>query len=264
MALKGKPAMNLNPAPAAPAAAAAPAPAASTALQDHSEDAPWEEGQDGAQAAAQAPAAPAAAPAAPRAGTTVAAPDATGGKSGIGAIAVLQNDGFGDLDEEIGFGSFPIIKLDKNKFVVEEEEVDEFHCVMLQSRDKWIYKADDDNLFYSTDNEHDSAGRTVEERINEWVAAGFKREKIESRKYKEVAVKMLDTKLAGSMALLSVPPASVRRLGGYRAEVGVAHGVTLRQVVTKVLPGAKVQVNPKISFYPWNFKFERMLDENGE
>lgn len=266
MALKaGKTAVNMTEAPK-------PEPAT---IQDHSQPVddgdgvPWDEGSEGNGTTAAAASTASARAVQAASDTHQAVAPATSGRSmtggrGVGGLAVLQNDGFSDLDEEIGFGSFPIVKLDKNMFCSEGMEVDSFHCVLMQSRDKWIWKADDDNLFYSYDNVHDSAGRAVTQRIDEWVAAGFDRAKIENRKYKEVVAKMTDGPLVGKLVLLSIPPASVKRLGGYRGEVAMVHGRQLSQVVTKVLPGAKVQVNPKISFYPWNFEHARNLDENGE
>ena len=250
MALKkGTTAENLN--PEASSEAPAPAPTAAT-LQDHSEpagDTPWDD-------------TPATAPAA----TVTQAPAPVPAPSNAPAVRptnmvsqVTQNDGFEDLDGEIGFGSFPIVKLDKDKFEVDGESLDEFDCVMLQARNKWIYKVkngDEEDMFYSYDEQTDTSGRSIQDRYSQWAAEGYDVTKVEIRKYLEVMVKMLSGKLADSLALLSVPPASVKRFGGYRAEVAMAHKRQLNSVITTCTKGTKVQINPKISFYPWNFKFK--------
>lgn len=242
--------ISLNTAPAA----ATPAPT----LQDHTDapaadgDAPWED--------------------APPAVTAVRAPvtnpvqtTAAAGTPAVrqNAMAGMEGDGFGALDGEIGFGSFPIIKLDKDKFDVNGKEVEEFTCVMLSARDKWIHKVkegDNEEIFYTYDGVVDTSNNSINDRYAGWMAAGFPVDeqgklKVDVRKYVEVVVRMVDTEMAGTLALLSIPPASIKRLGGYRAEVNLAHKVSLSEVQTKCVKGAKVQVNPKISFYPWNFKF---------
>jgi hypothetical protein len=65
---------------------------------------------------------------------------------------------------------------------------------------------------------------------------------------------MKNTKLAGRFAILSIPPASARRISGYRMEIRAIHGVSLDKVVTRCLKGSKVTVG-KNTFYPWDFSF---------
>lgn len=246
--------ISLNAAPAA----AVPAPAEAT-LQDHTDapaaegSAPWEDSPP-AVTAVRAPVTAPVQTTAATSGTPAVRPN---------AMAGMEDDGFGALDGEIGFGSFPIIKLDKDKFDVNGKEVEEFTCVMLSARDKWIHKVkegENEEIFYTYDRIVDTSNNSINDRYAGWIAAGYPVDeqgklKVDVRKYVEVVVRMVDTEMAGTLALLSIPPASIKRLGGYRAEVSLAHKVSLSQAHTKCVKGAKVQVSPKISFYPWNFKF---------
>lgn len=241
---KSKPAESLQPAKTEPAAA--------VELQDHSEadnGTPWNE--------EAAVAAPVVTPPV----TSANKPPAT---SAGGVMAGLSGDGFDALDGQIGFGSFPIIKLDKDKFDVNGEPLDDFSCVMLQARSKWIHKVgdkDNESIFYSYDGQHDTGGRSVESRYNEWKNEGYNTSGVDVREYMEVMVKMIGTSLDGQLALLSVPPASVKRLGGYRAEVRLSHGLLLNQVITVCKKAPLVKISPKVSFYPWNFSFGGKLPQ---
>lgn len=162
------------------------------------------------------------------------------------------DDGFNALDDEIGFGSFPMVKLDKDVFVVEKAEHREFLCKIMGARPKWVYKADDDHLAYSYDQVFTTSGKDLKAVQAEWKANGLPN--VEISKYMECAAQFLTPgDHYEKLVLLSVAPASIKRLGGYRAELQIT-GHKLNETVTRVFPGAKVQVNPKISFYPWNFE----------
>lgn len=181
--------------------------------------------------------------------TTAVVPATT--NRGIVAGAKVD-DGFSALDEEIGFGSFPMVKLDKDVFVVEKAEHREFLCRIIGARPKWVYKADDDHLAYSYDQVVSTSGKDLKAIQAEWKANGLK--DVEVSKYMECAAQFLTPgDHFEKLVLLSVAPASIKRLGGYRAELQIT-GQKLDETVTRVFPGAKVQVNPKISFYPWNFE----------
>lgn len=243
---KSKPAESLQPVKTEETPAAA--------LQDHSEapsDTPW---SDDAVPDALAPT---------QVSTGAVRPPVTTGNAG-GVMAGLSGDGFDSLDNQIGFGSFPIIKLDKDKFDVNGEQLDDFDCVMLQARSKWIHKVgekDNESIFYSYDNEHDTGGRTVTSRYAEWKNEGYDVKSVDVREYMEVMVKVIGTSLDGQLALLSVPPASVKRLGGYRAETRLSKGAKLNEVITKCTKAPLVKISAKVSFYPWNFKFVSKLSE---
>lgn len=176
-----------------------------------------------------------------------------GSSSQMHSIAA-SDDGFDALDGKVGFGAFPNIKLDKDKFVVDNDELDSFDCVLQAVKSKYLYKADDDNLFYSYDKIRDTSGKLVSARLKEWSDEGFNTDEIEIKEYLEVVAMMKNTKLAGRFAILSIPPASARRISGYRMEIRAIHGVSLDKVVTRCLKGSKVTVG-KNTFYPWDFSF---------
>ena len=66
---------------------------------------------------------------------------AVGGK----VLEELASDGFEGLD--IGFGSFPIVRLQGNTFTTNDEDTlgETFLCIMHATRTKWLYKAEDSN-----------------------------------------------------------------------------------------------------------------------
>lgn len=184
-----------------------------------------------------------------------------------GSVAVPNvNDGFNDLDEAIGYGSFPTVTLRGNVFDVDGKEYPSLLVQMIQSRVKKVYKNGGDtankaNMFFSTDGTTDGSGVKIEARLAQWVKDGYPAVKHECREYREVMAKVMSTELEGSLVLLSISPKSVSRLSGYREELRVLKRKTPTQVVTKLLPGNKVVTNGK-TFYPWQFKFERVLAED--
>jgi hypothetical protein len=187
---------------------------------------------------------------------TVAASSGTG----LAILDGVRNQAFALLDDQIQFGSFPTIKLDTDKFIiVDGEQVDDFLCQIIYMRKRWIYKSVSDELFYSYDQRLATNGRTIEDILKEWKADGTPLK--ETREYVEATVIMADTSLNGQFALLSIPPRSVGRLAGYRAQVNVMKKCDLQQIVTKVFKGPKVTTKEKKTFYPWDFKFARMADE---
>lgn len=235
------------------AAAAAPKPAA---VQDHS--VPF--------TGAPTPAAPAAgnqlAPRSygPSTGTAVAAASGQGGPL---AMQPAEADGFDGLDNAIGFGSFPIVKLDKDKFVgIGKDELDEFTCVLMQGREKYVFKADDDHLVYSYDCITGTDGRSLDAHFGEWRDEGVTNEISRSR-YFECVAQLVDTARAGELVLLSVAPASVARLAGYRA-VLKAKGLKMQDVATKCCKGQKITVGGNKTFYPWEFLFVGEVDRSAD
>lgn len=179
-----------------------------------------------------------------------------------GALSILdgvRNEAFSSLDNQLRFGSFPTIKLDKDKFIIVDgkEEVDEFTCHILVVRPKWIYKTATGNeqgeMFYSYDKLYDTKGKPIEDIIKEWKADGLSVKEV--REYSEVAAIMKDTSLKDEMVLLSVPPASVGRLAGFRTQLNVMKKVDLDKVLVRCCKGGKVTTKDKKTFYPWDFKF---------
>lgn len=186
--------------------------------------------------------------------------------TGTEVIASMQKTGFALLDDEIRFGSFPSIKLDKDKFIIgDKEEVDEFTAHILSVREKWIYKAGrggdkkDEEIFYSYDQVVDTGGNNVAQRIADWQSQGLTMK--ETRKYVEIAVKMEDTSLAGGLALLSIPPVSVSRLAGFRRQMIALHNCELDKILVKFSKGDKITTKAKDTFYPWQFTFVSKLDD---
>lgn len=246
MPLKGSVSENLTQPSAAP-----------VALQDHSIPA------QGGLGSGSSPPTPWEATGAGAGSATVSAPQALAvppaqNRSLMSRVG-MEDDGFGDMDGDLGFGSFPIVKLDKDKFEVQGESLDDFECILLQSKDKWIIKASKASeapFFYTYDMITDVSGNSVEQKKREWEAAGYPRTEFEEKRYKEVLAKMLSGKFSGKLVLLSVPPASINRLGGYRAELSVSHRY-LNRVITKCSKGDKIKISNNISFYPWTFSYVR-------
>jgi hypothetical protein len=167
---------------------------------------------------------------------------------------------FGDIDGNIGYGSFPIVKLQNGKLVMGEggEEVESFKCVLLGLKKRWLYKSDstdDAEIFYSYDKLTDTSGRTVEARLAEWESEGFDKDKFECKEYAEVMAQIVEGSLSNKITLLSVPPASIKRLAGLKAEIKYIHKTSLKKVITKVSVGKSIKVGSK-SFNPWQFDFD--------
>jgi hypothetical protein len=199
---------------------------------------------------------------APATGSAVAT---QGGARGLSILDGVRSEAFSSLDNKIKYGSFPTIKLDKHLFVIKDgEEVTEFLCHILATRPKWIYKTEktekgSEELFYSYDQQLATNGRKVEDILADWRADGLKLK--ECREYEECVVLMHSTSLEGEMALLSVPPASTGRLSGFRTQQNLLRKVELDKVITRVKTGAKITTKSKDTFYPWDFKFVCMADQ---
>lgn len=211
------------------------------------------------QDAAPAEPATATAPAAPAAANLPAAPQAAGLPS-TSLAAALGDDGFDDLNESIGFGSFPMVKLDKSSYEADGKDLgDSFNCVLLNARKKYLVKAfkgDDAPMVYTytdplTDpNAMDMSGTLVSAKLAEWRAQGHDTPEI--KQYMEVTARMAGGAMDGTIVLLSIPPASVSRLAGHRAAVMINHGKQLSQVVTRCGLGPKIKTG-NTTFFPWDF-----------
>jgi len=250
-AKKATPAPAAATAPAAPAAAPAPVvPAAAAPAPAPAPVVP----AAAAPAAAQLPAV------AEPTGSDLAVPSAGGAGLGAAVKAVVEGDGFGDLDGALGFGSFPIVTLKETFSMGEVELGTEFECVMISARAKWIIKEEaqkTDKLCYSYDGTHTLGGKLVEDQLNEWRGQGIS--KFEKKKYMEVTAQIHGGEYDGTFVLLSIAPASVNRLGGYRVSVAATQGKQLNAVVTKCVRGPKLGKGAD-AFYPWNFELTATLD----
>lgn len=234
--------------------------------------------EDHSEEASSAPVTRQAAPA-PSPSRQMAAPRPTSNSPLANVAPVEEDDGFSDLDDQIGFGSFPILILDKAEFVIGETSLgNSVDVILQQSRKKHLYKEggkeQSDYVVYSYDdpkNEdgsmktyeeiYDTSGKKLSQVFAEWAEEGVDIDAIEHKQYSEaVAMVLQDGEYKGQLVLLSIPPASIKRFAGYRAELKTIRRCTLRQAVTRLVPGNKVKVD-KITFHPWNFKFVRPATE---
>jgi hypothetical protein len=170
--------------------------------------------------------------------------------------------GFEDVDDDIGYGSYPVLKLDGKDFMCEGETFETVDVVLLEQRNKFLYKArpgkqdEEVPVAYSYDERTTVTGRPLTELFAEWQDAGEMEEGASPivAKYKEVVAEVRNSgsELDGELVLLSVPPASRSRLAGYIKKLAMKRMVP-QSVITRCQPGNKV-VRGKTSFYPWDFK----------
>lgn len=222
------------------------APAAAEAVAEAPAELP---GEDDAVVNESAPASPAQVSTPPSAAVAVPRPQGSGlMPSGQGG-----DDGFGVLDSHLGFGSFPIVKLDKQEYEVENETLGQaFDCVMLKAQEKQLHRVSDSELLYTVDGVLDSKGRPVEQIHAEWRAKGLK---WVVKTYIEILALMQGGPKDGELVILSIPPASNNRLGGYRASLQLMRGKRLSEVVTTCGLGPKLKVDGN-TFYPWAFRYK--------
>jgi hypothetical protein len=188
-----------------------------------------------------------------------------GGQDLISAPA-HEPDGFEDLDDEIGFGSFPILTLSNGTYNIGDEDIGKTVDVILQqSRRKHLYKEgsveDTDFVVYSYDEVHDMGGKLLSAIFDEWAEKGVDRSKIEHKKYSEAVGLIISEKHQGELVLLSVPPASIKRFAGYRSELRVIRKALPTQVVTRLVVGPVIKGGNGKKFNPWQFKFVRRVTE---
>jgi hypothetical protein len=232
-------------------------------VEDHSEDA----GEDAATqtAARQTPSSEASDKETLPARVTSSAVATRGGQDLISA-PTHEPDGFEDLDDEIGFGSFPILTLSNGTFNIGDEDIGKNVDVILQqSRRKHLYKEggveDTDYVVYSYDEVHDMGGKPLDAIFDEWAEAGVDRSKIEHKKYSEAVGLIISDSHKGELVLLSVPPASIKRFAGYRSELKVIRKAQPQQVVTRLVVGPVIKASNGKKFNPWQFKFVRRVTD---
>lgn len=168
--------------------------------------------------------------------------------------AIAEQDGFEGLSFD-SYGVFPLIKLDMGSFQTSEGDDlgTEFHCVMLRSRPKYLYRTnlpreDDRNeVVYSYDNATSASGRPLQDIFNDWRQKGLE-PNMQPTRYVEVTARMVPS---GQLVLLSVAQASVGNLSAYWAQMRFK-GVDIKTAVTKVYRGKKVE-RTKNPFWPWAF-----------
>lgn len=167
------------------------------------------------------------------------------------AHAVDPSSKFQGVEDKVGYGSFPQIKLDKDKFIINDDEVDGFDFEPISSRPRWIHKANKETFVFSYDNHTATNGQLLSAVYADWKAAGYPSP--EKREYQEVLGIIKSGDHTDEMVILSVPPASVPRLAGVMARLRVTEGLTLDQVILRIEKGAKITTKAKDTFYPWKF-----------
>lgn len=177
-------------------------------------------------------------------------------------------EGFEGVDDDLGFGSFPIMKLDGKDFMCEGHVFDQVEGVLIRWADNFLFKArqgrdgEDVPVVYSADGEHTTGGRPLNDVFAEWVAVGEMEQgatPIRSR-YKTVLFEVHNTgtDLDGEYVMCNVAPASVTRLAGYIKRLQIKR-LAPQDVLTRLVPGSKVSMG-RNSFHPWDFKYAGKLD----
>lgn len=205
------------------------------------------------------------------AATTGDVADATSGSevahtaSAASNLVPAENQGanaagkFAALIGNIKYGTFPQVKLDKDKLVVGEEgEHDVLYFNPLMAQKRWIYKSKDaEAIFFSYNQQMATDGRTVDDHIREWKANGDSLAEV--REYMEVIGRAYGGEFDGRMLILSIPPTSTGRLTGIQMELALemdSKGVPreLDSVILKITAGAKITTAKKKTYHPWSFR----------
>lgn len=189
---------------------------------------------------------------------TNAAPAA--GKGNV--LKELEATGFEGL--EIGFGSFPVVKLENEGIFMTTEDDElgtEFECIVQSTRAKYLYantkcEKKDEEAVYSYDMVTDSnTGEPIEDVIAEWASKGWGSE---IRPYVECVAILVTDGEPGDMILLSIPKASRARISGFFGQNSMKYGLAPNQYVMRCVVGEKTK-NADFNFYPWKFEFVRAL-----
>lgn len=195
-------------------------------------------------------------------------------KSNNQVVAAAEDEGFGGI--ELGFGSFPVVKLVNEGCFNDSDENDlgkKFIATLGQSSEVFLYKQegrDDGDVGYSYDGVNLSAYngdedfKLVSELKQAWEEEGYD---LEVKKYLEVVVTLEDDQaellgveeveeglqdLEGEPVVLSLPPSAVKAFSGKVATLSMAG---------KAIKGAKMQFevgkkrkNGNNTYFPWKFK----------
>ena len=174
----------------------------------------------------------------------------------------LAESGFSDL--EIGFGSFPLIRLVNEGYFEDTEEKElgkEFNCVILGFRAKYVLKntkcdQKDEEVVYTYDMEVSAEEKIpLQDYIDGWESQGWGHE---VKTYIEASVQIEGGDRDGEMVMLSIPPTARKRFSGYIFQMSAKTQAKPDSFVTKCLVGDKVK-NVDHPFYPWRFEFVRSL-----
>ena len=186
-------------------------------------------------------------------------------KTGLGVInptEFLAEQGFTDL--KIDFTSFPIVKLEDERFQTADNTnfATEFQCQIIQERKSFMFIGDlgrdkDPEIVYSDDGVHQSGDdqKPMVDFFADWKARGIPYSR---KEYKQVMVKVLsggDGSLDEEIVMLQIPPKSIGKVDGYKIALSMrTPPVKVSEAVTKVTVLPKVGTGLK-AFNPWGFKF---------
>lgn len=185
-------------------------------------------------------------------------------------IETAADDGFGGI--ELGFGSFPVVKLVNEGVFNDSDENDlgkEFVATLQQSSEVFLYKqegTDDGDVGYSYDGINlsayngDEEFKTVEELKAAWEVEGYE---TETKKYLEVVVAIDEEQeieevpeglkdLLGEPVVLSLPPSSVKAFSGKVATLAM-NKKPIKGSKMKFMVGKK-RKNGNNTYFPWKFR----------
>lgn len=188
-----------------------------------------------------------------------------------------SGDAFDGLAGEIGFGSFPIMKLQEGVFIVGNKELQECEGIMMGARKKWLVKARKGEegekipLVYTYDGVKTADGTDITEITAKWLADGATPagKKAIVSKYYELQLQIIDEEgklgpgLHEQIVLCSLPPASISRGAGYLKSLQLK-GLRPEQVLTKVCKGDRITRPDGKTFSPWDFKFVGKIEYEDE
>lgn len=192
-------------------------------------------------------------------------PAKSGMTSAIGVVNptdFLAEQGFTDL--KIDFTSFPIVKLEDERFQTADNDrfATEFQCQIIQERKSFMFIGDlgrdkDPEIVYSDDGIHQSGDdqKPMVDVFADWKARGIPYSR---KEYKQVMVKVLsggDGSLDEEIVMLQIPPKSIGKVDGYKIALSMrTPPVKVSEAVTKVSVLPKVGTGLK-AFNPWGFKY---------
>lgn len=177
-------------------------------------------------------------------------------------MAGLAEDGYEGL--ELGFGSFPILKLENEGIFVDTDENEygkSFHAVIFPTRSKYVLKntkctPKEEEVYYSYDRVNCTDGTPLQAIIDEWAAEDWG---YEIKHYLEAPAQIVGGDFDDEMVMLSVPPASRNKLSGYFYTNRMKKRGSADSYVTECFVGKKV-TSTDHDFYPWKFKYVEQLE----
>lgn len=196
---------------------------------------------------------------------TISSKDMTAQTSGSEFSSRMSDQGFKGL--EIGFGSFPIIKLANEGAFIDSEETDhgkDFVCQLLSTRPSYLFKQKDNSdsdVYYSYGCDDNSplttttagGSTTIAELREEWLIEGGV---LETKQYLEAVIVMKgDSEFCDEMFLLSIAPNSRKKIAGLIAGMEFRNeSVSDTLICCEV---GKKRKHGSNTYFPWAFKVMR-------